>query len=269
MKKEDVLNLMTDLPPDLIEEADFDAPAKRRLPRAARAGLIAACLCLALIGTAAAVNQFGVRFVDEDNGFTSVRGGVAYIPYDSLSDKIKALEIKPYHLEVFNSWQEAEDFVGVNLMDNPVLDNAPADLFYDKRDGKVGKFFMYICPDLSHVTTYGLFELGDVNIILDSYLYTDRMTDLWPELDDTLFGLKFPENAEVSQDVYTTSNGLTAQIMEAYTPRAGSSDSFYSLGVVSLNGIPTAVKCMSDNSMEEAHTALIQILDGFIVQQPL
>jgi len=32
VKKEDVLNLMTELPPDLIEEADLQAPARRRLP---------------------------------------------------------------------------------------------------------------------------------------------------------------------------------------------------------------------------------------------
>ena len=65
MKKEDVLNLMTGLPADLIEEADLDAPAKRRLPRLARAGLIAACLCFALLGTAFAANPEAVaQFID-------------------------------------------------------------------------------------------------------------------------------------------------------------------------------------------------------------
>ena len=72
MKKEDVLNLMTELPPDLIEEAGLQAPARRRLPRLARAGLIAACLCLVLIGTAAAVHFSGLYLVEGDGGITPV-----------------------------------------------------------------------------------------------------------------------------------------------------------------------------------------------------
>lgn len=56
MKNEQVLEWMNAIPPDLIEEADVQAPAKRRLPKIVRAGLIAACLCLALLGTAAAVH---------------------------------------------------------------------------------------------------------------------------------------------------------------------------------------------------------------------
>ena len=75
MKKEDVLNLMTDLPPDLIEEADFDAPAKRRLPKLARMGLIAACLCLALLGTAFAANPEAVPSVPPSS--PPVRTGTA------------------------------------------------------------------------------------------------------------------------------------------------------------------------------------------------
>ena len=61
MKKEQVLELMSALDPGLVEEAALQAPAGRRMPRLARAGLIAACLCLALVGTgvAAVVNEIG------------------------------------------------------------------------------------------------------------------------------------------------------------------------------------------------------------------
>lgn len=268
MKKEQALGLMNDIGPDLIEEADLQAPAKRRMPKIARAGLIAACLCLALAGSAfAAVSYFGVRLVERDDGFTDVQGGVAYVPYDSLSDEIKALEGEPYLLKVLDSWEAAEELIGVNLMDNPVLDNAPARLFEGERGGKRGRFFMYVSPDLSNIMTSGFFEIGDVNIIVDSYLYTDRVTDLWTEWDETIFGIKFLEGSETSRKAYTAPNGLTAQIMEAHTPRTGSTDSFYSLGAVSLNGIPTIVKCESDHSMEEARAALIRILDGFVLPE--
>lgn len=51
MKKEQAFELMNAIPPDLVEEADVQAPARRPLPKAVRAGLIAACLCLAFVGT--------------------------------------------------------------------------------------------------------------------------------------------------------------------------------------------------------------------------
>lgn len=54
MKKEQVLELMSALDLELVEEAALQAPAGRRIPRLARAGLIAACLCLVLVGTGAA-----------------------------------------------------------------------------------------------------------------------------------------------------------------------------------------------------------------------
>ena len=52
MKKEQIFELMNGLPPDLVEEADVRPPAGGRRPRGIRGGLIAACLCLALVGTA-------------------------------------------------------------------------------------------------------------------------------------------------------------------------------------------------------------------------
>ncbi len=61
MKKEQVLDLMNNLPADLVEEADVERPAKRRRPNIIRAGLIAACLCAALLGTAGAVQFLGAR----------------------------------------------------------------------------------------------------------------------------------------------------------------------------------------------------------------
>ena len=98
MKKEDVLNLMTGLPPDLIEEADFDAPAKRRLPQIARTGLVAACLCLALIGTAfAAVTVYRLTvqphsYSDEYGDWFGYRvsGDIIRRPMDAFSPELRA-----------------------------------------------------------------------------------------------------------------------------------------------------------------------------------
>lgn len=142
MNPEPVLTFMSSLDPALVEEADLALPAKRRLPRAARAGLIAACLCLALIGTAAAgvvtgwIKTTGVTTSHVRRGDGEIISiaevgivvdGRAYIPWESFSQEARdfsssALGLPKY--KGFDSWDELEEFLGLNIFDNPVLDQA-------------------------------------------------------------------------------------------------------------------------------------------------
>lgn len=263
MKKEDVLNLMTELPPDLIEEADLQAPARRRLPRLARAGLIAACLCLVLIGTAAAVHFSGLSIVEGDNDVTYLQGGIAYVPYDSLSREIRTIiEEAGGHAAVQRaaSWQAAEDLIGIDLLNNPVLDASPARTFFTKRGGVSGRF--HVEPSKEKIHICGCFEIGGVNIEVESYLFTEYGQAQVENWDGTFLGLWFSDDSEVSLDSYTAPSSLTAQIIEAYTP---SSNTNHCVGTVSLHGIPAIVWCQSTASMEEARAALYQILDGFLL----
>ena len=59
MKKEQIFELMNAVPPDLVEEADIQAPVKRRFSKGVRGALIAACLCLALVGTRSEERRVG------------------------------------------------------------------------------------------------------------------------------------------------------------------------------------------------------------------
>lgn len=266
MKNEQILDLMNTIPPDLIEEAGIQAPTKRRIPKALRAGLIAACLCLALIGTATAVHYAGVRLADGDDGFTLMQGGITYVPYDSLSKEIRAIieetdgraDIQP-----MSSWQAVEDLIGIDLMNNPVLDASPANHYSARYSGVSGRF--HVWPGNSVINAYGCFEIGDVDINVRSFLYTDHSQAVQENWDETSFGIKFPDDSRVTRDSYTAPSGLTAQILESHTPREDSPDSFSCYGFVSLNGIPTVVECHSITGMEETRTVLHQILDGFIL----
>lgn len=132
MKKEQVLHLMDAIEPDLIEEADLQAPAKRRMPKAVRTGLIAACLCLALLGTAFAANPEAVAELIAR--FTPVRaepvvhedGAAGYhisfapsrYPIDSFSPALLAAgenrESDFIHFE-FDTWAEAHAFIGESI----------------------------------------------------------------------------------------------------------------------------------------------------------
>ena len=265
MKKEQILDLINTIPPDLVEEADVQLPVKRRMPKLARAGLIAACLCLALIGTAAAANYFGVRLVDKNNA-SYMQGGIAYVPYDSLSEELRTI-IEEADGKVVTqsapSWQAAEALIGIDLMNNPVLDAASAHNHYIISNGVKGCFL--VASDRYEIRTNGRFELGDVDIGVESHIFTEYRKDVQEDWDETFSSRRFSDNSEVSQDTYTAPSGLTAQILLAHTPRTDFSDSFYCYGSFSLNGIPTVVECESNTSMEEARTTLYQILDGFIL----
>lgn len=142
MNKEQVFELMNAIPHDLVEEADIQAPAKHRLPKIARAGLIAACLCLVLVGTGAAAVATGwiritgvtTNHVHRSNGeiisvaeVGIVVDGRAYIPWESFSQEAhdfssSALGLPKY--KGFDSWDELERFLGLDIFDNPVLDQA-------------------------------------------------------------------------------------------------------------------------------------------------
>lgn len=268
MKNEQVLELMNAIPPDLIEEADLRPAAKRRLPRLARTGLIAACLCLALIGTAASARFLSVGIVEGDNGYTYLQGGIIYHPYDSLSDEIKELADQPSVIKPFGSWQEAEDFIGVDLMNNPVLDMSPARTYSIRIDnGETtvnGRFLVVTTPGMYFVRTHGCYEMDEVTVNVESAYYTDHDISRDGGWDERFYGFHPLEGAELNRETYTAPSGLAAQLMAIDRPD-GHRDTY--LAAFSLNGVPFIVRTHSYNSLDEARAALLQVLDGFILSE--
>lgn len=114
MKKEQIFELMNGLPPDLVEEADVRPPAGGRRPRGIRGGLIAACLCLALVGTTfAAARYFWVEVYSsgEFAGY-KVYGEFTKFPVDSFSMQLLAdCENGDASLEL-DTWEEAKAYLG-------------------------------------------------------------------------------------------------------------------------------------------------------------
>ena len=235
-------------------------PVKGKRFRPLRTALITAALCLALVGTALAVHYFGVTIVDGDDGIIYLQGGIAYYPYDSLSDQIKALEgsngdlIRPV-----SSWQDAEDFIGVNLMDNPVLDGCPPTHFSHMFDGVMGDYLIVTDPDLSTVLTYGCYEMGEANIMVEARLFTDRKATQGEDWDEQFLGYKFHDGTQVNRDTYTASNGVAAQILEYTCP----GDTPTCKAAFSINGIPTIVTVSDSPDVREV---LYQVLDGFVLE---
>ena len=249
-------------------------PAKRRGARPLRAALIAAALCLALVGTAAAAQYFGVQIVpgtggDEDADFW-MKGGIAYYPVDSLSEEVAALDDPGYAAKVLNSWDEVEEFIGVDLMNNPVLDAAPVGRVGFRWNGRksTGRFLVIGSGGLTQIQTMASYKVGEVNILVQGSLFTDRMAEAgetW-DWDERIRGYHFMDGAQVEIENYITPSGLEAQIMTVER------DGRYPdkcIAACSLNGVPFVLQAtvhhFEQKDLADARDAVLQALDGFVL----
>lgn len=273
MKKEQALDLMTAIDPGLIEEADLPMPSRRRLPKLVRAGLIAACLCLALAGTAAAAVASGWITVSESTFFpfehrdggtrsaASVRtsaDGTVYMPLENFSQE--ALDYANSFLSLpqyrgFDSWDEVEEFLGLEIADNAVLDRAQfythPDIDYStlpgyhlpghptddsgrgwttERNCLVGFHGRTDSPDLIDVrATYQMEEAGG-SLYLSVYTYMSTQPSPRGEWGNS-FG--FRDTEEPVTEHYVTPSGLQAVIV---TARALQYDYAFCYASFQLNG---------------------------------
>lgn len=215
MKKEQVLELMNAIPVDLIEEADVQAPAKRRRPKAVRAGLIAACLCLAFVGTAFAANpeavaalidRLSVNLIStrEFSGYT-IEGEMVKYPLSDFSPALNAASqgregpATPVSL-IFDTWEEVQAFLGKEI---PCV--WPTE--WDADQFQVVLFHTEL-EKLWGIQIYSV-DLGrqaEVNV----KIYTEH----WPNRSGIISGLNdLPEYSMEYLDGYDMANGSTAEII--------------------------------------------------------
>ena len=220
MKKEQVLNLMDTVGPDLIEEADIQAPAKRRMPKAVRTGLIAACLCLAFVGTAfaaanpEAVADFLSRFTPvQAESFTTEDGEARYrvsyepirYPMDSFSPALLAAGEDGWDTGIveqrFDTWAEVRAFIGEDIP--CYLPNT-----LSEGDGEFQVFLEYARDKLTavRVTTSGTAPWAWLSICTEYY-----------SGDATRWVMFYESESEASAqlellDPYSMANGCQAEI---------------------------------------------------------
>lgn len=229
-------------------------------------GLAAAVL---LVGTAAAAHYAGISIVDdrEETGDIWLAGGIAYYPVDELSEEAKALAPKDALSagKAFDSWQEMEDFLGIDVMNNPLLDKSPAKRYFTMhtfQDGRSveGCFVLVTDSELTSFEAKGCYEIGKLDINVDAYLYTDKMEQL-ETFTENFIGYVFPDDTQVSWESYTTASGALAQVMEVQRSEGHRNSC---IGAVSFNGIPIVVRVHTDTgNTQEAREVLLQILDNF------
>lgn len=285
MKKEQVLELMSALDPGLVEEAALQAPAGRRIPRLARAGLIAACLCLVLVGTGAAAMANGwIRVFDissrqinrRDGSTVSIAqvelfyDGKAYVPWERFSqqcpDFLSGFYGMPQY-KGFDSWNELEEFLGLNIIDNPILDQAePA--VHDNNFSLGGRTETGSCfvgffgnlqePDFVYLNAVYKLKTHDNRHF---YLSLSSSLETAPrELDERRSGRVFWKQGEeqiaLTTEDYTTPSGLQTVFV---TTSSGNIGAFFQVNSAYFE---LSAYC-DDEHMDEGIRIVKEVLDAF------
>lgn len=218
MKKEQALNLMNAIPADLIEEADLTPPAKRRLPRGVRGGLVAACLRLALLGTAAAANPEAVAALisrltvsihssPERPGYSVAGGPMTKYPLSAFSPALLAASEGrdgPVVSLTFDTWDEVRAFLG---------EDVPC-VWPEEWD--TGWFQVLLFHTESEVL-WGV-DVYSVDISRQAEVYAEIRTELWTG-ENASGGLGALDGSSITQlPSYSMPNGAVAELVQVIDP---------------------------------------------------
>lgn len=245
MDKEKLMEAMGHIDPAMVEVAAMSAARPRR--RWLRPALIAACLCLLLVGTAVAVEVLNALNVTEIfsvarpdgevvSGYT-VQGGIVQLPLDKLSDEALDFAAGQMRLPVTKdceSWSAAEKFLGIEVANNSLLDQlepvASSGYYYGKEHPyRCGVTFSGACaaPSFIHMdVTYAIGadwkaavpENGGYNdattVSVSAEIHTDEALDISVDRERSYYFM----GAEVTVlEDYLTPSGLAVTIVEELT----------------------------------------------------
>lgn len=313
MDKDKIMDAMEYIDPALIEAAGREASAAKRGRKGwGRLAVIAACLCAVLAGTAVAAELSGVRVVDFFNhearsvnpgwepeiysGY-AVENDVNYFPIGALSPEIAEIDRTAERTvcRSFSSWENLEEFVGLDIMANAVLEEAPAGVGVDLGiEGGRGRYVAcvnaYKGEGVFRVSANGSFRLHGrrtysggwaegISVEVEAEVFTERESKWGPGEYSAIY---YGNDTEVSSEEYVTASGITVQLFRAYTPEYDTVAVDMQTGEESpytvpptvrydarfiLKGIPFRVSAYR-RIEEEAllRETILEVLDGFACQ---
>lgn len=214
----------------------IETPCRRRQtwsPRA-KGALIAACLCVAVVGTVVAAERgLLVQIVRGDDSLSQYLGYDVAGRYEVMtSERIPAESFSTAAREAaageaaspspgyaFSSWEDAEAFLGLNLMDNPMLDSGDlkTTVMSMEQEFVSGRCIVRLwsepeTEELYYVAVNGTFdtELADVEVL------ATITTENAPDGISMGYLLAFDETelAEAEPQAYVTASGTEAIILQ-------------------------------------------------------
>lgn len=237
MKNEDILNLMDRIDPALVEEAERLSPKKRR-PRL-RVAVIAACVCLALLGSAfaAEVTGLGVRIANFFSGgetpghYDVLLDGVEGIPLDSLPEDILAA-IPMHPIIDFPSVAEAGEALGTELTGFAPFEigATKAQMHISVNNSPVHDTYCAILPSLSLEGTLDFIKVraqyftylpysarlpeNRIDFTVSAYVFTEQGSDLY----NTLPFMQYTDRTKLELEIFTAPDGQEIPIISDTHP---------------------------------------------------
>lgn len=231
--------MLADLLREKKEVSDMKQTNRRRLPAAA----LVAALMAVLAGTALAAGYFGRLDVSPaeggyENGY-NVWGAYQNIPPERLSKELLEYAAQAGGGEegkwTFDSWSEAEAFLGLEIADNALLDAMPHGEWEPHYENCLGP------EDVGRCTVETHFSLGLPDVIhLNAGYFEDEETDFCVNVfaflrvkasgkEDLPFGLGSELNLEnAEEEKYVTPSGLEVAIITTeYSAGSDSDDTVY------------------------------------------
>ena len=266
-----------------------NTPAKLKHTPLWKAAVAAACILLLIPVTVwAAETIFGVTLIKhlegpdfrgvDSIGYAAQVENVENIPITEFSEYLQQLEES--ELAYFDTWEEAEQAIGIDLLDNPILtaeDTNPMKSFY------TGKTPSLACIEAQYGTADG--QLFSVK--LDGQYYRNRV-GFWvsanitadnPQMTEELFQLYhsfgeryYPSSKTdgISVEQYTTENGIPVTIV---LPENGYSmpEAYFSVNNVSYHVDISRYETLTSKETEEMAeervvNVLREVLEGFTLE---
>lgn len=300
MNKEQILNVMDHIDPALIEGMD-SRTTKKRMPRIARAGLVAACLCVALAGTAFAVETVtGVSILryftgeeyDEvmqevDPSYQPSGEGYTGIVLDKEEMGVSLNDVSAEALSLahgagdqeFASFAEAEEFLGINIYDNAVMDAlakeeyAGPELYEDgclvnvQLDRDIGAYLL-CCADgqgMTWIQTTHYVMSGDLklNAVITASVEAERFVN-----GAGASTVIYPAENKLTEESCTTAWGEVVPIVRNIYPGddGGARYTEYSSHFV-VEGVRYWVAVGGEGDGEGGAELIRNVLDAFVFQE--
>ena len=248
-----------------------------------RVAIVAACIILIVPITAYAVKSiFGISIVEIIEGDTSTgKFGTGYeVNYPELTsrqlsdfpEEIQTME--DYRLVIYDSWQEAEEELGITLVNNPFLfdGSVTKERSYNLREEGIGQrvhcFGQYNGLDnqFYRATITAAYRYDDMFITLVSTVTCEHPAISKGEEPNMSWHRVMYENRDVNeivQEQYLAKNGINATLITVDRERGRSTD--YE-ATFSANGASYRITIHSYDNKQDAEVkeTLKNILESFV-----
>ena len=255
----------------------MEQPATKSTPIRWKAVLAAACIVLMIPLTVLAVETiFATPTVklgkldwhDSPNGYSVRFENLNNFPLDAFPEEVQTLE--KHKFVPCDSWEEAEETLGIDLLNNPVLSKArKVTVKYNKTsveeqmDAHTRILYSQYNGQLSLVATSAHYLCDGLPLDLRAKLtveHPEQDTETQQILHGTEGVVAKPSNTEISYEEYTTKEGIPTVILRFDRKRVIQYAAFFSVNDISYEVTAWGV---SQEREETNKQILLDVLDGF------